>query len=43
MHNVVVSTAQPLYLEQREGLDPTKVGTYYISGNQIELLHADGK
>jgi hypothetical protein len=30
-------------LNKRKGLDPAKYGTYYISGKQIELRHANGK
>lgn len=32
-----------LVCTKREGLDPSKYGTYYISGKQIELRYANGK
>lgn len=30
-------------LHKREGLDPSKYGTYYLSGKQIEIRFANGK
>ena len=37
------SGARSVYLKTRKGLDPTKYGTYYISGNKIEMRYANGK
>ena len=35
--------AKSVYLQTREGLDPEKYGTYYISGDEIELRYASGE
>ena len=37
------SGAQSVFLKKRDGLDPKMYGTYYISGNQIELRYATGE
>lgn len=35
--------ATSVMLKTRKGLDPSRYGTYYISGNTIELRYANGK
>ena len=35
--------ASAVYLKKREGVDPAMYGTYYISGNELELRYANGQ